>query len=100
MAEDRELLDTARDWFGCTRKWYSSFPRIRNGDREDIGFPAIIRPAFTLGGTGGGIAYNIEEYRDMIQRGSTEPSQRSASRRISYRMERIWLEVMRDELIM
>ena len=29
---------------------------------EQIGFPAIIRPAFTLGGTGGGIAYNIEEY--------------------------------------
>ena len=30
---------------------------------ERVGFPAIIRPSFTLGGTGGGIAYNREEYR-------------------------------------
>ncbi len=34
-----------------------------------IGFPAIIRPAFTLGGTGGGIAYNIEEFDEIIKRG-------------------------------
>ena len=33
---------------------------------QEIGFPAIIRPAFTLGGTGGGIAYNIEEYEKMV----------------------------------
>ncbi|MEZ6234908.1 MAG: carbamoyl-phosphate synthase large subunit [Phycisphaerales bacterium] len=36
---------------------------------EQIGLPAIIRPAFTLGGTGGGIAYNIEEYKDIVARG-------------------------------
>jgi len=36
---------------------------------ETIGLPAIIRPAFTLGGTGGGIAYNREEFRDIVQRG-------------------------------
>ncbi|MDX2131762.1 MAG: carbamoyl-phosphate synthase large subunit [Planctomycetota bacterium] len=35
----------------------------------EIGLPAIIRPAFTLGGTGGGIAYNREEFRDIVQRG-------------------------------
>ena len=35
----------------------------------EIGFPAIIRPSFTLGGVGGGIAYNIEEYREIVQRG-------------------------------
>ncbi len=35
----------------------------------EIGLPAIIRPAFTLGGTGGGIAYNLEEYRDIVSRG-------------------------------
>jgi carbamoyl-phosphate synthase large subunit len=33
------------------------------------GFPAIIRPSFTLGGVGGGIAYNIEEFRDLVSRG-------------------------------
>ena len=36
---------------------------------EDIGLPAIIRPSFTMGGTGGGIAYNKEEYIDIIERG-------------------------------
>jgi carbamoyl-phosphate synthase large subunit len=35
----------------------------------DIGLPLIIRPAFTLGGTGGGIAYNIEEFEATVQRG-------------------------------
>ena len=34
-----------------------------------IGLPAIIRPAFTLGGTGGGIAYNREEFEDLVRRG-------------------------------
>ena len=36
---------------------------------EEIGLPAIIRPAFTLGGTGGGIAYNLEEFREIVTRG-------------------------------
>lgn len=36
---------------------------------EVIGFPAIVRPSFTLGGTGGGIAYNREEYFDICERG-------------------------------
>src|SRR5919112_836417 len=36
---------------------------------EDIGLPMIIRPAFTLGGTGGGIAYNVEEFEEIVQRG-------------------------------
>ncbi len=36
---------------------------------EDIGLPLIIRPAFTLGGTGGGIAYNVEEFEAIVQRG-------------------------------
>ncbi len=36
---------------------------------KEIGFPLIIRPSFTLGGTGGGIAYNIEEFEEMAARG-------------------------------
>ena len=39
------------------------------------GLPAIIRPAFTMGGTGGGVAYNVEEYREIIRSGlSTSPT--------------------------
>ena len=34
-----------------------------------LGFPLVIRPSFTLGGVGGGIAYNIEEFRDLAERG-------------------------------
>jgi carbamoyl-phosphate synthase large subunit len=36
---------------------------------DGVGFPAIIRPSFTMGGVGGGIAYNIEEFRDLAGRG-------------------------------
>src|SRR6187401_2709248 len=36
---------------------------------DDTGFPAIIRPSFTMGGVGGGIAYNIEEFRELAGRG-------------------------------
>src|SRR5919107_3912771 len=36
---------------------------------KTTGFPAIIRPSFTMGGVGGGIAYNIEEFRELVERG-------------------------------
>ncbi len=36
---------------------------------KDIGFPAIIRPSFTMGGSGGGIAYNREEYLEICRAG-------------------------------
>ncbi|HXW06778.1 MAG TPA: carbamoyl-phosphate synthase large subunit [Vicinamibacterales bacterium] len=36
---------------------------------DELGFPVIIRPSFTLGGVGGGIAYNIEEFRELASRG-------------------------------
>ena len=36
---------------------------------KHLGFPSIIRPSFTLGGVGGGIAYNIEEFREVVTRG-------------------------------
>ncbi|MGH9146098.1 MAG: carbamoyl-phosphate synthase large subunit [Vicinamibacterales bacterium] len=35
----------------------------------NVGFPAILRPSFTLGGVGGGIAYNVEEFRELVERG-------------------------------
>ncbi|WP_425089919.1 carbamoyl-phosphate synthase large subunit [Stappia sp.] len=70
-AEDRELFRQAMDKIGLET------PRSRLAHSlsealdalDDIGLPAIIRPSFTLGGTGGGIAYNREEYLDIIERG-------------------------------
>ncbi|HAS76464.1 MAG TPA: hypothetical protein DCS69_07285, partial [Marinobacter adhaerens] len=36
---------------------------------DDIGFPCIIRPSFTMGGSGGGIAYNRDEFEEICTRG-------------------------------
>ena len=55
-------IDTARGAF--TRSMEQAMTLI-----EDVGFPAIIRPSFTLGGTGGSIAYNIDEFRELVKRG-------------------------------
>ncbi|NKF22631.1 carbamoyl-phosphate synthase large subunit [Solimonas marina] len=37
--------------------------------QQEIGYPVIIRPSFTLGGSGGGVAYNIEEFEEIVMRG-------------------------------
>ncbi len=77
MAEDRRLFREAMDRLGIENPRASivTAPKKENGDAdleagvqlaleelEDIGLPAIIRPAYTLGGTGGGVAYNREDY--------------------------------------
>ena len=64
---------------------------------EQIGFPAIIRPAFTLGGTGGGIAYNIEEYEKMVATGLTlSPISELLIEESVIGWKEFELEVMRD----
>ncbi|SHG88458.1 carbamoyl-phosphate synthase large subunit [Cognatiyoonia sediminum] len=90
MAEDRKLFRDAMDRLGIENPKATivtapfaddpqqrAWPRIQGNDRfkileegerlalealEEIGLPAVIRPAFTMGGTGGGVAYNREEY--------------------------------------
>ena len=62
-----------------------------------VGFPAIIRPAFTLGGTGGGIAYNREEYEDIVRRGlELSPVSQVLIERSIIGWKEFELEVMRD----
>ncbi len=64
---------------------------------ETIGYPAIIRPSFTMGGTGGGIAYNIEEYREQIRSGLlASPSHRVLVEQSIIGWKEYELEVMRD----
>ncbi|MYB95284.1 carbamoyl-phosphate synthase large subunit [Candidatus Poribacteria bacterium] len=64
---------------------------------EEIGFPAIIRPAFTLGGTGGGIAYNIEEYEKMVTAGlALSPISELLIEESVIGWKEFELEVMRD----
>jgi hypothetical protein len=57
---------------------------------ERIGYPCILRPSFTLGGTGGGIAYNREDLTEIIERGlALSPGARGADRRKRARLEGI-----------
>ncbi len=84
MAEDRKLFREAMDRIGLEnpRATIISAPKLPNGkydvsagvaeamkSLEDIGLPAIIRPAFTLGGTGGGVAYNRDDYEAICRSG-------------------------------
>lgn len=70
-AEDRELFKKAMRKIGLEVPKSAAITNMKDGLDiiEHIGFPAILRPAFTLGGTGGGIAYNIEEYREILDKG-------------------------------
>ncbi|WP_321397478.1 carbamoyl-phosphate synthase large subunit [Emcibacter sp.] len=88
-AEDREKFRAAMDAIGLEnpRAAIATSPAIRDEEgnivdydraagirramevMDEVGLPAIIRPAFTLGGTGGGVAYNKEEYEHFIKSG-------------------------------
>jgi carbamoyl-phosphate synthase large subunit len=71
MAEDRELFRNAMDEIGLESP-RSAIARTLEEAREGqvaLGFPCIVRPSFTLGGTGGGIAYNVEEFERIVSRG-------------------------------
>ncbi|WP_108816274.1 carbamoyl-phosphate synthase large subunit [Loktanella sp. Alg231-35] len=83
MAEDRKLFREAMDRLGIEnpkativtapevdgKQDLDAGVKIALEALEDIGLPAIIRPAFTLGGTGGGVAYNREEYEHFCRTG-------------------------------
>ncbi|MFN3525519.1 MAG: carbamoyl-phosphate synthase large subunit, partial [Paracoccus sp. (in: a-proteobacteria)] len=84
MAEDRKLFREAMDRIGLEnpKATIVAAPKMANGKYdvnagvtqamealEDIGLPAIIRPAFTLGGTGGGVAYNRDDYERIVRSG-------------------------------
>jgi carbamoyl-phosphate synthase large subunit len=71
MAEDRQKFKQAmtRIGLGSARSGIAHTLEEAWGVQKTIGFPVIIRPSFTLGGTGGGIAYNPEEFETICKRG-------------------------------
>jgi len=84
MAEDRKLFREAMDRIGLEnpRATIITAPKRPDGKRDivaglrlavdalaEVGLPAIIRPAYTLGGTGGGVAYNREDYEAICRTG-------------------------------
>ncbi|PZU84571.1 MAG: carbamoyl phosphate synthase large subunit, partial [Chelatococcus sp.] len=70
-AEDRELFREAMTKIGLSTPRSHHIKTLGQALEalEDIGLPAIIRPSFTMGGTGGGIAYNKGEFIDIVERG-------------------------------
>ena len=70
-AEDRELFDRAMTAIGLETPRHGMAHNMTQAFEAlgEVGFPCIIRPSFTLGGTGGGIAYNREEFEEICSRG-------------------------------
>ncbi|MBV9826204.1 MAG: carbamoyl-phosphate synthase large subunit [Alphaproteobacteria bacterium] len=70
-AEDRQLFRLAMDKIGLESPKSRLITTLEGAFEvlPEIGLPAIIRPSFTLGGTGGGIAYNKEEFEDIVRGG-------------------------------
>lgn len=71
MAEDRELFRVAMQEIGleCPKAEVARSFEQALEIQARVGFPTIIRPSFTLGGSGGGIAYNREEFEEIVKRG-------------------------------
>jgi carbamoyl-phosphate synthase large subunit len=70
-AEDRKLFRNAMNKIGLATPRSHQIKTLPQALEalEDIGLPAVIRPSFTLGGTGGGIAYNKDEFITIVERG-------------------------------
>jgi len=71
VAEDRQLFKDAMREIGLDVPQSGVARNLQEAIElaKTLGFPLVIRPSFTLGGVGGGIAYNIEEFRDLAERG-------------------------------
>jgi carbamoyl-phosphate synthase large subunit len=71
MAEDRELFRRAMLEIGleCPKAEVAKTFEQAIEIQQKVGYPTIIRPSFTLGGSGGGIAYNVEEFEEIVKRG-------------------------------
>ena len=99
LAEDRELFADAMKRIGLAvapggiaRSWDEALALA-----PMVGFPAIIRPSFTLGGTGGGVAYNREEFEEVVRRGlELSPVHQVLIERSVLGWKEYELEVMRD----
>ena len=70
-AEDRQLFDETMNGIGIETPNSGIAHSMEDAleVQERIGFPCIIRPSFTMGGTGGGIAYNIDEFKGICEKG-------------------------------
>jgi len=99
MAEDRKEFAGAMQRIGLAVPRGRMVGSLEEGLEvvEETGYPAIIRPSYTLGGTGGGVGYNHDEFRDLLQRGlALSPSHSALVERSVLGWKEFELEVMRD----
>ena len=99
MAEDREQFAQAMSRIGLEvpHGGYAKSMEEAREIVEDTGFPAIIRASYTLGGTGGGIAYNREEFEEVVRNGlERSPANEVLVDRSVIGWKEYELEVMRD----
>lgn len=99
-SEDRSLFKQTMEEIGLDvpRSGFAHSMEEAIGLIDYVGFPAIIRPSFTLGGSGGGIAYNIEEYRIIAERGlNLSPTTEIMIEECFLGWKEFELEVMRDK---
>src|ERR1041385_7204500 len=99
MAEDRLLFKQAMREIGLATPKSEVVGDMHQAQRviQSIGFPAVIRPSFTLGGTGGGVAFNLEEYEEIVQRGlDLSPVHQVLIEESVIGWKEFELEVMRD----
>src|SRR4051812_25416136 len=99
VAEDRLLFRNAMEEIGVEVPASGVAKSLDDALRivEGTGFPAIIRPSFTMGGVGGGIAYNIEEFRELAGRGlDLSPVHEILVEKSVIGWKEYELEVMRD----
>ncbi len=98
-AEDRELFLEAMKRSGLEMARGGFVHNLEEGMAiiEEIGFPAIIRPSFTMGGSGGAVAYNMEEYREKLRIGlNASPVRQVLVEESVIGWKEYELEVMRD----
>ena len=98
-AEDRTLFKAAMEkiGLGIPRSGFAHDYTEAMDVIKQVGFPAIIRPSYTLGGTGGGIAYNMEEYEKMVMVGiEASPTDEVLVEESVIGWKEYELEVMRD----
>ena len=99
VGEDRELFKRAMDEVGIPSPRGGFAHTWEEAQRivEETGYPAIVRPAFTLGGTGGGTAYNPEEFEEIAKNGlAASPVSQILVEESILGWKEYELEVMRD----
>ena len=99
LGEDRQLFKQAMEEIGlhCPQSGYAGTVAEAWETAGEVGFPIIVRPSFTLGGEGGGVAYNRDELEDVVERAlDASPVHRVLIERSVIGWKEFELEVMRD----